>query len=382
MSYNQQIKQQINFRPATVKKGKELYVEYFCRSPLTGVMKRYRIRLNHLKMTLADKILYAENICFEINDKLLNGWNPEIDELDTKLKYKTAKQAFDEFMEFKKSDELRSDTLRAYKSFIDNFLNFLDNRYKKQVFIAQINNAVVGEFLISLSKGKIKPRTYNNYINGLKTIFDHLVNHGYRDSNPFRAIKKKRNPIKSRLYLNENEKDKIFNYLIENDRNFCRIMLMSYYTLLRRTEITKVRVGFINLERQVLYVPAEISKNRKDYNVTIPGNLISFLLELNLDQYKDTDYLFGSDFLPSASKLSPKKISDTWVKYRKILGFSDRIQFMSLRDSGIKKLIQMHIPLDDVMNHARHWSLEVTKTYLLHDTGRAIDSIKNANIDF
>ncbi|MCO5248461.1 MAG: phage integrase N-terminal SAM-like domain-containing protein [Chitinophagales bacterium] len=274
MHNSQKNKPQINFRPATVKKGKELYVEYFCKSPFTGVMKRFRIRLNHLKMTVSDKILYAENICMEINEKLLNGWNPEISELDTKLKYKTAKQAFDEFMEFKKSDNLRPDTLRAYKSFIDNFLNFLDNRYKKQVFIAQMDNAVVGEFLISLSKGKIRPRTYNNYVNGLKTIFDHLVNHGYRDTNPFRAIKKKRNPIKSRMYLNENEKDKIFNYLIENDRNFCRIMLMSYYTLLRRTEITKVRVGFINLQRQILYVPAEISKNRKDYNVTILSKLV------------------------------------------------------------------------------------------------------------
>ncbi len=291
--------------------------------------------------------------------------------------------AFENFIEVKEADHLRPDTIRSYKSVIVNFSDFVDKKLKsRDIYVNQIGNRMAGEFSLFLNKKNINARTYNNYILSLRTIFDFFVAYGFTENNPFKAIKKKRNPIKTRLYINDAEKNKIYKYLLEHDEKYLRIVMMSYFTLLRRKEITMIKVGDIDLARSIVYVKADIAKNRKDNNLTIPPTMAKYLKEMNLSRYPKSYYLFSDTFMPGKKKLSPKKISDRWAKMRKTLNLSPRLQFMSLRDSGIKKLVQLHTPLDDVMNHARHWSLDVTKTYLMHDTGKAIDSIKNSEMDF
>lgn len=371
------------YRPAQVKKGKELIVEFYCKNPFTENLQRYRIRLNHLKMKHADKVIYAENVVMDINNKLQSGWNPEIDDLNTSFRYKLMSDAFKEYINLKKTEDLRPDTIRSYQSFLDNFSRFVTQKFGEKIFIGQINKKIVGEFAHYLTnKRKISPRTFNNYMNGLSTIFQYFVDHGYKTVNPFATIHLKKTPTKRRMFINDQERKKILEYFLKNDRNFCRIMLMSYFTLLRRKEITLLKVRDIDLKKKIVFVSAEISKNRIDGQVTLAPNIIEFLKELNIENCNPDYYLFSENFVPGSSKLNPKKISDVWAKMRDQLELSNRLQFMSLRDSGIKNLIKLNIPLDDVMNHARHHSLEVTKTYLIHATDQAIDSIKNSQIEF
>ena len=383
MSNTQNFSYQPRFRPAQIKKGKEILVEFHCKNPFTEKLQRYRIRLNHLKMSQTEKMIYAENVMLDINNKLQSGWNPEIDDINTSFRYKLVHEAFEDYINVKKSEDLRKDTIRTYQSFLDNLENFISRKYGYKIFVAQINKKIAGEFALHLTnESKVSARTFNNYINGLKTVFQYFVDYGYKTINPFATIPLKKNAIKKRMFINDEERKKILEYLLENNRNFCRIMLFSYFTLLRRKEITMIRVKDIDLNRSIVFVSGEISKNRKDNQITLPAKMIEFLKEMNLSEYNPNDFLFSENLISGSSSLSPKKISDLWAKMRNELGLSNRLQFMSLRDSGIKNLIKLMIPLDDVMNHARHYSLEVTKTYLIHDTDQSIQSIKDSGIDF
>jgi integrase len=220
-----------------------------------------------------------------------------------------------------------------------------------------------------MTEREINFRTFNNYLTGLNAMFRWFVECGYHNENPFQHIKKKKTAIKRRMYLSDRERSILRDYLSVHKKEFLRIVLTSYYAILRRKEITMIRCGHVNLEKRLLFVPAENSKNKKDAYVSIPDALAKQLEELKPSSYPEDYYLFSDGTLkPGLKKIEPKWISDEWTKIRKELCFNNRIQFMSLRDTGIRQLLRDGVTIDDVMIHARHWSLEVTKTYLIHDT--------------
>ena len=174
MSKPVNFKYQPPFRPAQIREGKEVLVEFFCKNPFSGELDRYRIRLNYLrkKMPYSDLIRYAETVVIDINNKLVTGWSPELEDIDLHNRYKTIESAFTAFLRHKRKENAREDTIRTYKQLYGMLEAWLQDRYKQQLFIAQVTRKVAGEFSDYLIENRdVEARTYNNYINGLSTIF-------------------------------------------------------------------------------------------------------------------------------------------------------------------------------------------------------------------
>ena len=371
-----------NFRPAAVKRGAEIIVEFYAKNPFTDALKRYRLRFNHIPGDRREKIKYAENVAADINIKLRDGWLPEL-QLDTKNNYVQMERAVSKFIETRRR-EFSLDTVRMYTSFWSVMGEWLQKRYKQEIFVVQIDKAVAANFCRYLTVDReVSMRTFNNYLTGLNAMFRWFVDTGYHTYNPFESIKKKKVPTKRRMFLNEEERKQVKNYWLTENRDFFRMILMSHFTILRRKELTLIKVEHLNLDKKLLFVPAENSKNKKDYYVTIPDALMSWIKELKPENYPGHYFLFSGHYLyPGTERIQPKWISDQWAKMRKALCFSSRLQFMSLRDTGIRQLLRDGVSIDDVMIQARHWSLEVTKTYLIHDNAEANNSIATKAKDF
>ena len=65
----------IDFRPAEVRKNKEIYILYYVLDPTTDKLKRMRVRCNRVKSP-GERKRYTALLCAEINRKLYSGWNP------------------------------------------------------------------------------------------------------------------------------------------------------------------------------------------------------------------------------------------------------------------------------------------------------------------
>ena len=169
---------------------------------------------------------------------------------------------------------------------------------------------------------------------------------------------------------------------MKNNKGYHVLCLVAYYCLIRRTELTKLKVSDVILKNEIISIPGTISKNKKTQIVTIPLELMNFLVN-HLNGSKNSDYLFSENkFKTGQKQLDPKKISDTWSKMRKTLNIDDSYQWYSLKDTGITNYLQLGIPTIDVKNQTRHHSISQTETYIPKTIMKAVDNIQSAKLNF
>lgn len=354
--------------------NKEFYIQYYVRNPFTGQSVRKRIRLNRLKGTKQQRTKEANRIRKALSNKLEHGWNPFL-EADNPKSFTKISEVIDMFFKIKR--DLRPDTIRSYRSYLKILHAFIMDRYKEDLFAAQLDRSKAVAFMNHIFINmQVSNRTYNNYLLTMRTFFNWMIEQHYIYDNPFKSIRTKHKEIKNRMYINDQQRIRIKQYLECNNVKFLFIVLFSYYTLLRRKEITFVKIENIDLNKGLLYVKGEWTKNKQNQYVTIPDPVIKCLTDIGIKDFPSDYYLFSADLLPGKIQLAPKKISDLWAKMRKELKLNKNIQFMSLRDTGIRNLLRSGITIDDVSKHARHSSIEVTKTYLFHDEVKPMQKIK------
>lgn len=79
--------------------------------------------------------------------------------------------------------------------------------------------------------------------------------------------------------------------------------------------------------------------------------------------------------------MNPKKISDTWEKYRKQLNIGREFQFYSLKDTGITDLLNAGVPALKVRNQARHSDIKITEKYTSRNK-QSDEVVQNSNFFF
>jgi site-specific recombinase XerD len=129
------------------------------------------------------------------------------------------------------------------------------------------------------------------------------------------------------------------------------------------------------IDSGIIYIEKTISKNRKSQPVTIPDLLLK-KLENHIKKARAEDYIFSNNFTPGNKPITPKRISDEWVKLRNKLNLSSALQWYSLKDTGITNLLKAGVPLIAVRDQARHHSSNQTDAY----TPKENESIKRINI--
>ncbi len=354
----------IDYIPAELRENKEWLVVFRYKNS-EGKMTRKRIRVPKIK-SKKERTRYAKRMCAEINSKLEKGWNPEI-EMEAANSFKLLKVVISEFINYNeteiKNGNLRKDTLRSYKSYLNVLSNYLKID-KTEIHCINFNRSLVAKFLdyVTITR-QVSNKTYNNYIVFLNTFSNYMLKREYISKNPLDGVTKKKEGEKIRTVIPKTVLSEIQNHLAINNPPYLVLCLFTYFLLIRRTELTKIKVKDINLDENYVAVPAEISKNKKTEIVTIP-NGFKKLLSNHIARAKQMDYVFSAnDFFPGHIELKPKKISDEWAKMRRKLKFSKRYQFYSLKDSGITHLLEMGVPAIKVRDQARHYDLSITEKY-------------------
>lgn len=375
----------VDYIPAELQEAKDWRVVYYVKNPITNKLHVKRNRVKPLQ-SITERRKLAKRMVLEINKRLESGWNPfyqnkgakELAKFTDTLKIylKRIKLEFDE-------ENLRYDSYKTYRSQITILENYLIETKQQDMLAYKFDVDFVGAYLdwIRYEKGR-SARTRDNYLGFLGTLSTFLLQKKYITANPTDDFNKTNKKVKKRVLIPAALRDVIFDYWKDKNQSYLTLCMMCYYCLLRRTELTKLRVGNVSLINSTIWIDASDAKNRKSNAITIPNELIPFLTE-HLKTAKQTDYLFSkNNFAPGAIKIHPDRVTKSWAKMRTELEINKNIDWYSLKDSGITDLLRAGVPLISVRDQARHHSSAQTDGYTPMDLKIADKKIRDSKVKF
>lgn len=375
----------IDFIPAELRENSEWRIVYYVKNPFTDKLAIKRVRVKKITPT-AERRKFAKKVVREINTRLEQGWNPFYNEKNVK-EFTTLKQAAESFInrvevEFK-DNNIRFDTFKTYKSQISNLLKYLEETNNSNLLCYKFNSDFIGEYLdyVRYVK-KLSARTRDNYLGFLVTFCKYLFRKKYITTNPTEHFTKINKKSKNRVIISDIEKSKILNYWTNKNTNYLLVCLLCYYCFIRRTELLKLKVKDVNLQKSTIFISADTSKSRNNKIVSVPKHLHKMLLE-QIKEASQNDLLFSADKFKAGSKAChPDKITKWWATMRKNLKITTKIDWYSLKDTGITDLLEAGVPLISVRNQARHHSSNQTDAYTPLSMKKADENVINAKVKF
>ncbi len=359
------------YTPPVLRESKAgTYVEYYAFDPAVGCLRRKRIKINRVKGA-ANRRRYAKELINRLWEKLYRGWNPwiaqNVVELDT---FEDGVKRYEDYVEkMFSSGCFRKETYVGYKSNLKILKEYVEKK-NRIFYMYQFNREFCSGFLdyifIDRENGA---QTRNNYLNFLRVLSGYFVEKGLLESKPTDGI----SPISKKLFRKEREcipletVTKIGEWCRANDPHFYLACLLLYYCMIRPVEMTRLRVRHFNLQKGVITLPGDITKNKTKQTITVPKKVIFYAIGLGIFNKPMDTLIFSDGLYPGYNQIDPKIFRDHWEKVRKALKLKREWKFYSLKDTGITAMCDAKVASIAVKDQARHSSLAVTEIYLNHD---------------
>lgn len=355
------MKKNAPYIPARIADGKDAIVSYSVRHPQTDRFVRFRTKFNNIPPG-PHRMKAMNDMVREINTKLLHGWNPLLDQIAERGNY-TINQGIDHFL--KTFMPTRHDSIRTYTSVTGIFRKYCikHNLANKSCIYFTKENAI--QFLAEVQRERnLKPRSYNNYMTMLRTMFNRLVEQQYCDKNPFADMRRRRAVEKNREVIPDELLIEIFNYLARNKPEFELICLLILHCGIRPAEICNLKPANIRISHNVISFDASQTKNKKAESVTVPDHIMIRLAHHISGAGKES-YVFAKDthLMPGRHKMNPRALSKIWDRMRNAIDIPVEYKLYSLKDTGATKFAYIITP-KELKDQMRHASIDQTNTYI------------------
>jgi integrase len=351
----------IGYSLPKLHKGKKWFVDFRAYDPAAQTMRRKKYHIPD-DLKVRDKIARANLIIATLTQKLASGWNP-FASADGSRGYTLFADVMDKYALYLTKFG-RAKTKHSYSSRLHILSEYINKTSYPIVYAYQFDTAFVTAFLdyIYIDR-QCGARTRNNYRGWCSSFADWMLERGFISDNPTRSISKISETAKERQPLTADQLSKLYNYLLLNDKPFLLACLFEYFTFIRPTELTHIRVNDISIKESRIFVSKEYSKNKKDGYVALNPLLVRLLLDVGSLTKPGHYYLFGKGFLPSEHKAAPDIFNKRWARMRKFFSWSESLQFYSLKDSGIRDLSNS-AGIVYARDQARHSDISTTNKYI------------------
>lgn len=371
----------VNFKPARLFKGHDKwFVFYYFRVPkeLAHEYKsewvRFRVYegINEIK---TDE--YAKELVDAVNFSLENGFNPfeQLLKGDNKLSFN---KSLDEFISYCEQKNLRQRTIGRYKTNIE----LLKEYFVRDNILYQPPEAITTEMMEGFFNHYNKqrnwaPRTYNSYLSDIGTIFQWLIRKKKITDNPLEFLEYKKTESTKNRYYDDATAAKLKAIIEPEDPLLFLFLETIYYTCTRpKSETRLLQVKHILFERDMLFIPASISKNRKDDYIPLAPELKVKLLPY---QHLPPDtYLFGLSG-PADRPVSVNVMASRYKVFKDRLGLDETYSTYGWKHTRGIHLANAGVDPYAIMKLMRHSGLEITMNYL-RELGVEVDWNKY-NID-
>lgn len=352
----------IDFIPAQVSSNKEVYVSYHVLDPVSGRLKRRRIRCNRIR-DRRERLRYARLLCAETNRRLYAGWNPLTGEEESNRRPQTVEQAAEDFYR-KKQETLRKDSTRGYKSKLAFFLAWCEKKGLSDWLCAYFTGKQAAELLEEYGKGGRSAYAYNNMLQFLKSMFRSFVSDGLLPSNPFEPFKGKRKEKKHRTTIPKHERKKILDYFTKRGMTeYIAIMQLCFKHLVRPKEILMLQLRDIDFDEGMLRIPPNVSKNHEERVIALSDDVLGHFRKLRAEPLSPHTFIFSRHFKPGPKSYTTRNLFEAWHRMLKHLSLPSTFHFYSLKDTGITEMLESGMPPKYVKDLAGHHSISMTDRY-------------------
>lgn len=351
-----------NYTHPVLHIGKVWFIDFKAFDPISGTLKRKKYNVPKAK-NKRERLRDAQETVLFLESLLKEGWTPFGNNQTQKSLIMEFSHCLDLYAE-QVNRLYRKKTRQSYLSRINMLKQFNALQEKPIRLVFQFDTVFCMQFLdwIFMDRDN-SARTRNNYRNWLFTFSEFMVMHGMLSENPVARIGHLKEEVKYRKEITEPMLERMGRYLRKRDRYFYLACMMAYYTLARPNELSFIKIGDIRLFRQAVFIPAEVSKNAKDGEVSINEEIIKLMLDLDVLTKPSDYYLFSHDCMPGKEHVGADQFNKRWKEMRAILGWSNRYQFYSLKDSGIRDLANAE-GITVARDQARHADISTTNKYV------------------
>ena len=222
--------------------------------------------------------------------------------------------------------------------------------------------------------------SYNNSRAYLMMLFKRLLLMEAVESNPVNEIPKEEVPVKIKEVLSRAQRIRVNDYILKVDPDYQRFIQIFFHSGCRRTELCRLKVSDVNLEKQEFKVI--VKKGRQVREVLRPiKNIALEYWKTQLEGAKLEEFVFSSNFRPGQFKLQPKAISNKWKEYVKEDLRID-IDFYSLKHLNLDETSSI-LDAKAASKMAGHTSTVITlKHYLVNEEERQREKLKKVNNEF
>ncbi len=364
-------------------------IDYYAYNPATGERERVRMCLNDMKKrfrTTAEFRAYANKMVCAINAKLFSGWTPFMETQNVR-NYETIHDVMDKYIKEKTRDKLAPDSLKNYKSVNALLLKWLKSKKCDELEMKNFTKTLAIQFMdwvyndytytgpkegsarkygkaLQHEEKHIGANRYNNILKQIRAFFSWALQKEYCTMNPFVDIKLKKKEEKKRTLASAEDRKKIREYFMEKNPRYMIVCELVFNALIRPVEISRIKVGQVDLANKVIHLDAGQTKNGYARDCVLSNELIQILADTLAPGYPNDYFLIGPKFAPGKEAITTKMYQKEWQKMRYKTGIDQTIQLYSLRDGGLTGLFDNGLDAKTVMKAADHHDLNITTRYV------------------
>lgn len=365
------MKNSIFTKPKLCKSPKGWYVYFYYR----GKQKRYKKGINYIK-NIYNRQIEANALAEALHIKLKNGWNPLIPEIVPVKNSMTISEAL-EFALDKKKEILAPKSYSGYKGTV----NFL----KTSTLALDLVNLSIDELkrihIRSIIDKAKQQRNWSNkarnkHLNHLKALLSELLEWDILEYNPAHKIKNLQvETTRANTPADATQHEKIKKCLSLEHPYFYNFIRTIFHSGMRPKEILEIQLHMIDLKQQQFILPASSTKTNKQRLVPINNHLKAILEDMQLHNYPDDFYLYGSyrekgkgnkgkyiDFIPGPTQLKRDTATKRWKKII-IDSLGINVSMYSNKHGGGDAKIRAGIELDALRDLYGHSSKRMTEVY-------------------
>ena len=360
-----------HFTPARLVQGLRWYIEFYQTNPTSKKLERVREyrQMNRIK-DIQERQKFASRVINDLNTNLLPFGYPHVQN-NLLPNHITLLDAVNKAYLIKcRSD--RKKTSQTYGTVVNYFIDYIKKRGRENTVLNEFTFRDAMMFMDhAISEKKMAPQTYNNYRQFLVAIWNELVERAYIIENPWTRVKKQKATDKNRHMLSNADAQMILNEAYNSDKMLFLSILLLHNCFIRPEEQRGLKVNMINLKDGTIYIPGEISKNKRSDTVTIPSAILPYFYEIGIDKLHLNDFIFGKSLKPhptvkcgsNALNNQHNKLINILFQKKKLRSISG-ISLYSWKDTGAMALIRGGIDIYEVMRQMRHTDLSTTQKYL------------------
>ena len=277
----------------------------------------------------------------------------------------TTKEAFDEFILDRKSNDVTEDCIKDYNSKFKVFAKFFDVNQNVNV----IDKNVFRNYKLYLTENYKNTSTIHSYLTAVRSFLNYFMQQEYIEY--FKITLPKKTETK-KIIFTDDELNKLLEKPNVKKCTFAeyRTWVITNYLLAtgnRIKTVINILNGDVNFEKREIFL--RVTKNKIPYTIPLPKSLISILKEYQKVRGDNPDdFLFCTEH---GEQLTIRGIQMAFYRYAKKRNVEKTSEHL-MRHTFAKLSNDNHAKLTDIQYLLGHSSIEMTAHYI----GTLCDDVK------